>query len=144
LPERFALMLAASSQGGSKHMRVFARLPLAAAALALAQAGVSLVSVAGVSSAKAADLGVPEGAPPPAYYGPPPVEQGYAYPPPAPPPVVQGYAYPVPAAPPPVYYGYASPPIGVYGAGYYWRRPYWGGYAPRAAYGYGRWGYRRW
>jgi len=113
-------------------MGMLVRLSLAAGAFALGGAGVS-----GIVAAKAADLGVPEG-PPPAYYGPPPLEQGYAYPPP-PPPVA--YAYPVPAVPPPVYYGYAP----VYSGGYYYGRgPYWGGYAPRVAYGYGHWGHRRW
>jgi hypothetical protein len=89
----------------------------------------------GLHAAQAADVPYPQGqaeAPPPQAYGPPP-EQGYAYPPP---PV--GYGYP-----PPVFY--APPPYMVVPGPYFVRGPYWRGYAPRYAYGYGRWGYgRRW
>jgi hypothetical protein len=91
--------------------------------------------------AKAADMPAPEAqfqAPPSEYYGPPPVEQGYAYPPP----VVYGY----PPLPPVAYYAYAAPPVVFLPGPYYGRGPYWRGYGPRYSYGYGHWGrsYRRW
>jgi hypothetical protein len=88
----------------------------------------------GAHAVQAADLYPQEEAPPPQAYGPPP-EQSYA-----PPPAV-AYGYP----PPPVYYGYA-PPAYVVVPGPYYGGPYWRGYAPRFAYGYGHWGhgYRRW
>jgi hypothetical protein len=107
--------------------RILMRLSAPVSALAL--------GVAGLHAAKAADL-VPEGPPQGQYqappgYGPPPVEQGYAYPPP---PVV-AYGYP---APPPVAYFVVPGP-------YAWRGPYWRGYGPRFAYGYGHWGHgHRW
>lgn len=91
----------------------------------------------GAHAVKAADLYPQEQyeSPPPQAYGPPP-EAGYE-PPPA---VVYGYPPPAP------YYAYASPPYVVLPAPYYARGPYWRGYAPRYAYGYGHWGhgYRRW
>lgn len=95
------------------------RVPLAAGVSALA------LSAAGLHGAKAADMVAPQyGAPPPAAYAPPPVQEGYAYPPP----------------PPVAYYGYAPPPYLVWPGPYY--GPYWRG--PRFAYGYGRWGYGHW
>lgn len=91
----------------------------------------------GVDAASAADLYPQEQyeAPPPQAYGPPP-EQSYA---PAPP---VAYGYPPPA----VYYGYAPPAYVVVPGPYYAGGPYWRGYVPRYAYGYGHWGhgYRRW
>lgn len=90
-------------------------------------------------SAKAADLPIPQARmQPPDYYGPPPAEEGYAYPPPA------VYGYPPP--PPVAYYPYAAPPYAVVPGPYYVRGPYWRGYGPHFAYGYGHWGrgYRRW
>jgi hypothetical protein len=102
-------------------------------AVAASLSGLALGALA-MQSATAADMGVaPQQGEAPPPYGPPPVQQGYAYPPP---PVVYGYP------PPPVaYYSYAVPPyVGVPGP-YYWRGPYWRGtYGPRVAYGYGRWG----
>ena len=78
-------------------------------------------------------------APPPGYYGPPPAEESYAYPPP---PVAYGY----PPPPPVAYYAYDAPPVVVVPGAYYRRGPYWRGYGPRFAHGYGRWdgGYHRW
>jgi hypothetical protein len=63
-------------------------------------------------------------APPPQAYGPPPAV-AYGYPPP-----------PVPYYGPPVYVAVPGPYFG----------PYWGGYRPRYAYGYGHWGhgFRHW
>lgn len=99
--------------------------------LALAAGALTLGGIA-PQYAQAADMGVPEAqapVPPPAY-GPPPPAVGYAYP-----------------APPPAYY---PPPVAYYGYGpavwpgpyYYGRFGYWrGGYGPRFAYGYGRWGH---
>jgi hypothetical protein len=111
-------------------MRKVMKLSLAAAVSALA------LGAAALHAAKAADMYMPQGQvqAPPEPYGPPPVAQGY----PPPPPV---YGYP----PPPVgYYPYA-PRVAVWPRPYYGRGPYWGGYyGPRYAYGYGRWGYRRW
>jgi hypothetical protein len=96
---------------------------------------------AGLHTAKAADMEVPQGQyqgqyqeqfqgqyqpPPPDYRGPPPAVYGYPPPPPA---------------------AYAVPPVVVLPGPYYGRWPYWRGYyGPRFAYGYGRWGYgwRRW
>jgi hypothetical protein len=102
-------------------------------------AGVSALAVGGVElqPAQAADMAVTQGqyqAPAPGYYGPPPVEEGYGYPPPA------AYGYPPPVA----YYAYAAPPVMVLPEVYYGRGPYWRGYGPRFARGYGRWdrGYR--
>ncbi len=82
--------------------------------------------------------------PPPAGYGPPPVEESYGYPPPVPPAPI--YDVPPPPPPPAVVYDYPPPPVvyappPYYGPyGYYWR-----GYGPRFAYGYGHWhhGWRR-
>jgi hypothetical protein len=94
-----------------------------------AAVGAIALGAAGVPSANAADISVPyqQGqAPGPQYYGPPPVVQGYAY------------------LPPPPYYVSAPPPFAVFPGPYYARGPYWGGYGPRFAYGYGRWGYGRW
>jgi hypothetical protein len=90
-------------------------------------AGVSLLALggAGLHSAKAADIGVPQYQAPPAAYAPPPVQEGYAYPPP----------------PPVAYYAYAPPPYVVWPGPYY--GPYWRR-GPRFAYGYGRWGYGGW
>jgi hypothetical protein len=118
-------------------MQKFVRLSLAAGVSALA------VGWAELRTANAADMSAPQEqaqAPSPGYYGygPPPVEPGYDYPQPA-------YGYP----PPPVaYYGYPAPPIVVLPEAYYERGPYWGpyygGYGPRFARGYGHWdrGYR--
>jgi hypothetical protein len=112
-----------------------------------AAAGVSALALGAVAPqpAKAADMYMPQaqyGAPPPPpqNYAP---SEGYAYPPPPPATVLrEGYAYP---PPPPVYYPY---PEQVYFglARPYYVGPYWRGYGPRFAYGYGRWGhgYRRW
>jgi hypothetical protein len=104
---------------------------------------ISALAMAGLHAAKAADF-APEGPPqgqyqaPPAY-GPPPVEQGYAYP--SPPAV----AYPYPAPPPVAYYTYPAPVPFVVPGPYVWRGPYWRGYGPRFAYGYGHWGHgHRW
>jgi hypothetical protein len=118
-------------------MRKFMKVSLAGAAGAFA-----LVAL-GTEATKAADMTYPQGqyeappaepyAPPPQAYGPPPAEESYGYPPPV------AYAYP-----PPVPY-YASPYVVVPGP-YFVRGPYWRGYAPRYAYGYGHWGhgYRHW
>jgi eukaryotic-like serine/threonine-protein kinase len=80
----------------------------------------------GLHAAQAADVPFPQGqaeAPPPQAYGPPPVAYGY---------------------PPPAVF-YAPPPYVVVPGPYFVRGPYWRGYAPRYAYGYGHWGYgRRW
>ena len=110
--------------------------------LALA-ASVSAIALGSVGNlpARAADMGVPEYGyqqQPPAYY---PPQQTEAYAPP-PPPVA---SYP-PPAPPVVYYAYAPAPVVAAPYPYYLGAPYWRGYAPRVAYGYGRWGhgYRRW
>jgi hypothetical protein len=93
-----------------------------------------VLGVAGLHAAKAADL-VPEGPPQGQYQAPP----AYG------PPVEQGYAYPYPAPPPVAYYAYPPPfPVVVPGP-YVWRGPYWRGYGPRFAYGYGHWGHgHRW
>jgi hypothetical protein len=88
--------------------------------------GVLALAAAGLHSAKAADVGVPQ------YQAPPPA----AYAPPAP-----AYGYPPP--PPPVAYYYPPPPYAVWPRPYYWPGPYWRG-GPRFAYGYGRWGYGHW
>jgi hypothetical protein len=114
-------------------MRMIMRLSLAASVSALA------LGSAALHTAKAADMPVQQGhyQPPPAAYGPPPVQEGYAYPP------RPVYGYPPP--PPPVaYYPYAAPPVVFWPGPYYGRGPFWRGYGPRFAYGYGRWGYRRW
>ena len=78
------------------------------------------------------------GAPPPQAYGPPP-DESYGY---APPPVAYGYPPPAP------YYQYPplQPPYVVVPGPYYAGGPYWRGYPPHFAYGYGHWGhgYRRW
>lgn len=110
-------------------MRTMMRMSLAATVGALA------LGWAGLHGATAADMSVQgpyQGqyeAPPPAY-GPPPVEEGYAYPPP---PV--GYGYPPPVA----YYAY-GPRVVFWPGPYYGPGPYWRGYGPRFAYGYGRFG----
>ena len=121
-------------------MRKFMKASLAAGAGAFA------LGLIGLQAATAADMPYPEGqyegpphpayGPPPEAYGPPPAEESYGFPPP--PPV--GYAFPPPPAP---YYG--SPYVVVPGP-HYARGPYWGGYPPHYAYGYGHWvyGYRRW
>jgi hypothetical protein len=108
--------------------------------LALA-AGVSALAFGAFAApaANAADMGVPQGE----YYQgpgpePPQEEEGYAYPPP------RGvYGYPPPAV------AYAAPPVVFVPGPYYAPGPYWRGYGPRFAYGYGRYGYwgrgyRRW
>lgn len=107
-------------------------------------ASVSAVALGAVAmpSAHAADMGVPEYGyqqPPQGYY--PPPQQSQAYPQPAPP---VGYGYAVPPLPPPVaYYAYPPAPVAVWPYPYY--GPYWRGYGPRVAYGYGHGGhYRRW
>jgi hypothetical protein len=117
-------------------MRKFMKVSLVAAAGAFALGWV------GLDAAKAADMLYPQGqyeGPPPQAYGAPPAEESYGYPPP--PPVA--YGYPPPPAP---YYEYAAPPYVVVPGPYYARRPYWRGYPPHYAYGYGHWGYgyRRW
>ena len=110
--------------------------------LSLTAGAVALGALVPLAAANAADMSVaPPYQPPPQVqyapplpaYGPPPVEEGYAYPPPPP-------AY---YAPPPVaYYGYAAP--AYYVAPYYYGRGgYWRGYGPRFAYGYGRGHWRR-
>jgi hypothetical protein len=127
-------------------MQTFAKLVLAAGACAL--------GLGAVAPANAADMGYPEAqaapgypAPPPGYYAPPPAQQGYYPPPPVaeaypPPPPVYGYP-----PPPPVEYDVYAPPHYVVVPGpYYAPGPYWRGYGPHVANGYGRWGhgYRRW
>jgi hypothetical protein len=112
-------------------------------------ASVSAVALGAMPTAHAADMGVPDYGyqqPQQGYY--PPPQQAEAYPQPAPP--QAAYGYPAPPPPPVAYYAYPPAPV-VVGAPYpyYWHRPYpgpyWGGYGPRFAYGYGRWGhYRRW
>jgi hypothetical protein len=120
-------------------MRTFMRASVAVAAGAFA------LGYGGLHAAKAADMPYPQGqyegqygGPPPEAYGPPPAEEGYGYPPP-PPPVA--YAFPPP--PPAPYYGW---PYAAVPGPYYARGPYWHGYPPHYAYGYGHWGYgyRRW
>jgi hypothetical protein len=107
-------------------------------ALAASVSAIALGSV-GNAPARAADMPTPEYGyqqQPPAYY--PPQQPAY-YPP------QQTEAYPPP--PPPVaYYAYAPAPVVVAPYPYYLGAPYWHGYAPRVAYGYGHWGrgYRRW
>jgi hypothetical protein len=141
-PPRFlTTRLDTQYHSGSKQMRKFMKASLAAGAGAFA------LGLIGLQSATAADMSYPEGqyegpppqayGPPPQAYGPPPVEEGYGFPPP-PPPV--GYALPPPPGP---YYG---SPYAVVPGPYYARGPYWGGYPPHYAYGYGHWGYgyRRW
>ena len=51
----------------------------------------------------------------------------------------------IPPPPPVAYYAYA-PRRSWPAYPYYLRAPYWRGYGPRVAYGYGHWGrgYRRW
>ncbi|MGH6671615.1 MAG: hypothetical protein ACRECV_06510 [Xanthobacteraceae bacterium] len=105
-------------------MRTITTLALAAGVSALALSGVDL------RSAKAADMPVPQAhVPAPAYY-PPPAAQAYAYSPPPPP-----VAYYAPPPPPTPYYAYRV----VWP--YYRPGPYWRGYAPHFAYGYGHWRY---
>jgi hypothetical protein len=73
--------------------------------------------------------------PPQGYYGPP--EESYAY---EPPPPVYGYAAPA------LVYAYPAPRyvVGpVFAPPYYVRGPFWRGYGPHFAYGYGRVGYGR-
>jgi hypothetical protein len=99
-------------------------------ALAASVSAIALGSV-GTLPARAADMATPEYGyqqPPQAYY---PPQQPEAY---APPP------------PPVAYYAYAPAPVVVAPYPYYLGAPYWRGYAPRVAYGYGHWGrgYRRW
>ena len=91
-----------------------------------------------LQSANADDMPPPDAqyqAPPQPYAPPPPPVQRYAYPPP-PPPVV--YAYPPP--PPVAYYAYPAPRYVGWPGPYYVPGPYWRGYGPRFAYGYGHWG----
>jgi hypothetical protein len=131
-------------------MRKFTKMSLAVGA-----AGAFALGSVGLHGAKAADVPYPQGqyegqppqaysqppeayGPPPQAYGAPPAEGSYGYPPP--PPVAYGF-------PPPVrYYGYGPPPYVVVPGPYYARGPYWRGYPPHYAYGYGHWGhgYRRW
>jgi hypothetical protein len=102
--------------------------------LAASVSAVALGAVA-IPSAYAADMGVPDYGyqqPPQGYY--PPPQQSEAYPQPAP----VGYGYP----PPPVAY-YAYPPAPVAVGLYPYYGPYWRGYGPRVAYGYGHWGHYR-
>jgi hypothetical protein len=110
-------------------MQTFAKLALAA--------GVSALGLGAVAPVRAADMAYPEAQAAPGYPAPPPVQQGY-YPPPPP----AAYGYP----PPPVEYDtYVAAPYVVAPGPYYGPGPYWRGYGPRYAYGYGHWrGYRRW
>jgi len=102
-----------------------------------AGAGAFALGLIGLQAATAADMSYPEGQ----YEGPPP--QAYGSPPQAygPPPAEESYAFPPP--PPAPYYG--SPYVVVPGP-YYAHGPYWRGYPPHYAYGYGHWGYgyRHW
>jgi hypothetical protein len=121
-------------------MRTFMKLWLATGASAFALASV------GLHATQAADMAYPqeqyEGPPPQAYvppphaYAPPPVEESYAYPPPP-----AAYVFPPPAP----YYEYVPRYAAVPGP-YYLPGPYWRGYRPHYAYGYGYWGhgYRGW
>lgn len=113
-------------------------------------ASVSAVALGAVSvPARAADMATPDYGyqQPQGYYPPqqgyyPPPQQSEAYPQPTPPPAV--YGYPPPPPPPVAYYPYPAAPV-VVGYPYYGHGPYWRGYGPRFAYGYGHWGhYRRW
>jgi hypothetical protein len=109
--------------------------------LAASVSAVALGAVA-IPPAHAADMGVPDYGyqqPPQGYY--PPPQQSEAYPPP---PVA--YGYPAPPPPPVAYYAYPPAPVVVGGPyPYYGYGPYWRGYGPRVAYGYGHGGhYRRW
>jgi hypothetical protein len=98
-------------------------------------AALATIAVGGMGSgvASAADIPAPQAQvqpPPPDYYAPPPVREGYAYPPPV------AYGYPPP--PPPVYYEYAPAPVVVV------PRPYYPGGRFGPFYGdrlYGRWGH---
>ena len=126
-------------------------LTLAAGVSAVVLGAVALGTVA-IPPANAADLATPDYGyqqpqqgyyPAPQGYYPPP-QQSEAYPEPAPPPVA--YGYPPPAPPPVAYYTYpgAAIAVGPYYP-YYRNGPYWHGYGPHVAYGYGHWGhYRRW
>ena len=100
-----------------------------------AGAGAFTIGWVGLSTTMAADLAYPQGqyeGPPPQAYGPPPVEENYAYPPP-------------PAVPPPAYYyQYGPPPYVAAPIPYSESGPYWRGYPPHYARGYGRWDHRRW
>jgi hypothetical protein len=121
LPPPFCLIrsLATFAQSIEEEIEMRTMRMLAFAAGALVLGGLAL------QSARAADMSVEQGqvqAPPPAPYPPPAAYY-------APPPV----AY----YPPPVAY-YA--PYAVWPGPYYARWGYWGGYGPRFAYGYGRWG----
>jgi hypothetical protein len=131
-------------------------------------AGVSVLALGAVALrfARAADMEVPkedfqgyaqgdeQGTPPPApgkYQGRPYLEEaqppeGYG------PPEQEGYAY----VSPPQAYGYAPPVIAyaypapryvvgpVFAPPYYVRGPYWHGYGPHFAYGYGHGGFGHW
>jgi hypothetical protein len=105
-------------------------------ALAASVSAIALGSV-GNAPARAADMATSEYGyqQQPAYY---PPQQPTYYPP------QQAEAYPPP--PPVAYYAYPPAPVVVAPYPYYLRAPYWHGYAPRVAYGYGHWGrgYRRW
>jgi hypothetical protein len=105
-------------------MRSFARRSIDAALGAITITGL------GLGMAAAADIPPLQGPEPPGYYGGPPANEGYAYPPPA------AYGYP-----PPAYY-YAPPAVAVVPAPYYPRYYYGGVYASRRGYWYG--GRRRW
>jgi hypothetical protein len=117
--------------------------------LAASVSAVALGAVA-IPQAQAADLATPDYGyqqPPQGYYPPQqgyyPPQQSEAYPEPAPPPVA--YGYPPPPPPPVAYYAYPPAPVVVGSYPYYGRGPYWRGYGPRVAYGYGHWGhYRHW
>jgi hypothetical protein len=119
--------------------------------VSLAGAGAFALGWVGLHAAKAADMPYPhgqyQGPPPQAYgppsqaYGPPPAEESYGYPPP-PPRVAYGFLPP----PSPYYYEYGPPRYVVVPGPYYAHGPYWRGYPPHYADGYGHWGrgYRRW
>ena len=102
-------------------MRTFMKVSL------VAGAGAFAVGWLGLGAASAADMQGQYEAPPPQAYGPPPAAENYGYPPPP-----TGYA-----APPAVAYGY-PPPVYVALPGPYFG-PYWRGYLPHYAYGYGHW-----
>ena len=109
-------------------------------------AGVSAVALGAVAipAAHAADMATPDYGyqqPQQGYY--PAPQQSEAYPEPAPP--QAAYGYPPPAPPPVAYYTYPAAPVAVgpYPYPYYWHGPYWRGYGPRVAYGYGHWGHYR-
>ncbi len=111
-------------------MRTFANVSLLKLCCA-AVLGASALGAAGLDSARAADMPMPQAEMQPLApdYGPPPA--AYAYPPP-----------PAAYGPPPVGYAYPRPRY----VGPYWngRGPYWRGYGPRYGYRYARWRRNYW